>query len=74
VFFDGWAPDLGAFSSGIDFSTRDVLDGEMELLEDWYLRTIGEIPAYVGFLRQHRATCWPLTIGQLRIGELDAGN
>jgi hypothetical protein len=46
----------------------------MELLEDWYLRTIGEIPAYVGFLRQHRATCWPLTIGQLRIGELDAGN
>ena len=54
VFFDGWAPDPGAFTSGMDFSTREVLDGEMDLLQDWYLRTIGEIPAYVGFLRQHR--------------------
>jgi hypothetical protein len=54
VFFDGWAPDPGAFSSGMDFGTREVLDGEMDLLDDWYLRTIGEIPPYVGFLRQHR--------------------
>jgi hypothetical protein len=54
VFFDGWAPDPDAFKTGMDFSTREVLDGEMELLDDWYLRTIGEIPPYVGFLRQHR--------------------
>jgi hypothetical protein len=27
VFFDGWAPDPGAFTSGMDFSTREVLDG-----------------------------------------------
>ena len=54
VFFDGWAPDPGAFKSGMDFSTREVLGGEMDLLEDWYLRTIGEVPEYVGFLRQHR--------------------
>jgi hypothetical protein len=54
VFFDGWAPDPGAFRTGMDFSTREVLDGEMELLDAWYLRTIGEIPPYVGFLRQHR--------------------
>jgi len=54
VFFDGWAPDPGALRTGMDFSTREVLDGEMDLLEDWYLRTIGEIPPYVGFLRQHR--------------------
>jgi hypothetical protein len=26
VFFDGWAPDPGAFSSGLDFSTREVLE------------------------------------------------
>jgi hypothetical protein len=54
VFFDGWAPDPDAFKTGMDFSTREVLDGEMELLDDWYRRTIGEIPPYVGFLRQHR--------------------
>jgi hypothetical protein len=54
VFFDGWAPDPGAFRSGLDFSTREVLDGEMDLLDGWYLRTIGEIPPYVAFLRQHR--------------------
>jgi hypothetical protein len=38
----------------MDFSTREVLDGEMELLEAWYLRTIGEIPPYVPFMREHR--------------------
>jgi hypothetical protein len=54
VFFDGWAPDPDAFKTGMDFTTREVLDGEMELLDRWYLRTIGEIPPYVGFLRQHR--------------------
>src|SRR5271170_5996458 len=54
VFFDGWAPDPGAFKSGMDFSTREVLDGEMELLEDWYLRTIGEIPPYVELLADLR--------------------
>jgi hypothetical protein len=54
VFFDGWAPDPDAFKSGLDFSTREVLDGEMDRVEDWYQRTLGEIPEYVGFLRLHR--------------------
>ena len=54
VFFDGWAADPGALRTGMDFSAREVLDGEMDLLDEWYLRTIGEIPPYVGFLRQHR--------------------
>jgi hypothetical protein len=54
VFFDGWAPDPDAFSTGMDFTTREVLDGELDLLDQWYLRTIGEIPPYVGFLRRHR--------------------
>jgi hypothetical protein len=54
VFFDGWAPDPDAFKTGMDFTTREVLDGELDLLDRWYLRTIGEIPPYVGFLRRHR--------------------
>ena len=39
---------------GDQLAAMQQSQAEMELLEDWYLRTIGEIPAYVGFLRQHR--------------------
>ncbi|EQB14305.1 hypothetical protein [Novosphingobium lindaniclasticum] len=53
-FPEGWAPDLEAFRSGLDFSTVTLDDGEKSNLYDWYLRTIGEIPPYVRFLAEHR--------------------
>ena len=53
-FPDGWAPDIDAFRSGLDFSTVDLDDGEKGKLYDWYLRTIGEIPPYVRFMAEHR--------------------
>jgi hypothetical protein len=50
VFPGGWAHRPEFLRSGLDFSAREVLDGEMELLQDWYLRTIGEVPPYVELL------------------------
>ncbi len=50
----GWAPDLDAFKSGLDFSTVDMSTDEKSKLYDWYMRTIGEIPPYVRFLSEHR--------------------
>jgi hypothetical protein len=53
-FPDGWAPDIEAFRSGLDFSTPELLPGERHLVEDWYLKLIGEIPDHVKFLAAHR--------------------
>jgi hypothetical protein len=53
-FPEGWAPDIEAFRSGLDFSSVDLLPGEKAKLYDWYLRTIGEIPPYVRFMAEHR--------------------
>lgn len=53
-FPNGWAPDLDAFKSGLDFSTVDLSAEEKSKLYDWYLRTIGEIPPYVRFMAEHR--------------------
>src|SRR3546814_12457171 len=50
----GWAPDIQAFRSGLDFSTVDLTADEKAKLYDWYLRTIGEIPPYVRFMAEHR--------------------
>jgi len=50
TFPDGWAHRPEFLRSGLDFSTREMLDGEMELLEDWYVRTLGEVPPYVELL------------------------
>lgn len=50
----GWAPDVEAFRSGIDYSTVDLTSAEKANLYDWYLRTIGEIPPYVRFMAEHR--------------------
>jgi alkylhydroperoxidase/carboxymuconolactone decarboxylase family protein YurZ len=47
---DGWAPDIGAFRSGIDLGSDELLPGELELLRDWYRRAYGEVPAHVDFL------------------------
>ena len=54
AFPEGWAPDIEAFRSGLDFSSVDLCAAEKHNLYDWYLRTIGEIPPYVRFLSEHR--------------------
>ena len=53
-FPDGWAVDLDAFRSGLDFTTVELTPAEKSKLYDWYLRTIGEIPPYVRFMAEHR--------------------
>lgn len=53
-FPEGWAPDIEAFRSGLDFSHVDLPPEEKSRLYDWYLRTIGEIPPYVRFMAEHR--------------------
>lgn len=53
-FPEGWAPDIDAFKSGLDPSTVTLSAEERRNIEDWYMRTIGEIPSYVTFLANHR--------------------
>ena len=49
----GWGVDQAAFQSGIDASTLEVLPGELDRIEAWYARTIGEEPPWVQFLRSN---------------------
>lgn len=59
----GWAPDPAAFASGLDFERPAMTQQECELLEAWYINTIGHVPRSVellrkynpGFLKQYRA-------------------
>lgn len=53
-FPDGWQFDPHAFDSGMDFSTRDATPEDVAALEDWYRRTLGEVPPHVTFLARHR--------------------
>jgi hypothetical protein len=53
-FPKGWAPDIEAFKSGLDFSNPWLSADEKAKLYDWYLRTLGEIPPYVKFMADHR--------------------
>ena len=53
VWPEGWAPDPAAFKAGLDPTTRDLTDDDRRNLEDWYNRTIGEVPSWVTFLAQH---------------------
>lgn len=53
-FPDGWAPDIDAFRSGLDFSTPELLPGEFEKVQTWYRDLIGEVPGHVLFLGKHR--------------------
>ncbi|MEW6598771.1 MAG: hypothetical protein AB1429_14905 [Pseudomonadota bacterium] len=53
-FPDGWASDIDAFKSGLDFSNPWLSPAEKSKLYDWYLRTLGEIPPYAKFLADHR--------------------
>jgi hypothetical protein len=54
MFPDGWEVDPGAFSSGLDFSSPELGEEEAGLLEAWYMRWSGEVPAYVPFLAKNR--------------------
>jgi hypothetical protein len=49
-----WSFDPHAFDSGMDFSTRDASAEDMDKLQNWYQRTIGEIPKHVQFLVRNR--------------------
>ncbi|HZQ78509.1 MAG TPA: hypothetical protein VFE55_14330 [Acidimicrobiia bacterium] len=53
VWPDGWAPDTGAFSSGLDFTTHTLSATERAGLEAWYRDHQGEVPGYVTFLAGH---------------------
>ena len=48
-----WAPDPAAFRSGLDLSTRELTAGDVQNLNDWYMRTLGEVPRSVTFAAKH---------------------
>jgi len=49
----GWTPDMQAFYCGLDPSTKEFTDRDRRNLDDWYMRTIGEIPSWVVFLEKN---------------------
>lgn len=51
---EGWGPDSDAFRSGLDFSKPGLSDAEKKLLDDWYLRYLGEVPGHVHLLAKER--------------------
>jgi hypothetical protein len=53
LFPDGWAADPDAFRSGLDFSSKELTDDELRMLEAWYERTLGEVPGYVRLASRH---------------------
>ena len=53
---EGWAPDMAAFQCGLDESTRLLTPGDKRAIEEWYERTIGEVPRWVTFLAKHDPT------------------
>jgi hypothetical protein len=52
-FPSGWAADPEAFRSGLDFSSKELTVDELRMLEEWYARYLGEVPAYVRFTARH---------------------
>lgn len=56
VWPEGWAPDVGAFSSGLDFSVRKMQDGEQQKLFGWYETTIGHVPRSAALLAKYNPT------------------
>lgn len=49
LFPEGWEPDPAAFKSGLDLSTRELTDQDVQNLTDWYERTIGYLPDSLAF-------------------------
>lgn len=50
----GWSFDRSVFTSGIDFSSPEPTQRDMNALFDWYRTRLGEVPSYVRFLARHR--------------------
>lgn len=50
----GWSFDPHAFDSGMDYSSREATAEDMDRVQDYYQRTLGEIPRYVRFLATNR--------------------
>ena len=49
-----WDSSRELLASGLDFSDPGLRPDELERLEAWYLRAVGEVPGYVRFLARHR--------------------
>ena len=49
-----WEASRGLLASGLDFSDHGLSPEELERLDAWYLRAVGEVPGYVRFLARHR--------------------
>jgi hypothetical protein len=63
AFPDGWTVDPEAFKCGLDMSTVEPTPQDIANIQDWYMRTIGEVPRSIsfaakyhpGFLKANRA-------------------
>jgi hypothetical protein len=53
VFPPGWAADPDAFKCGLDFSVREMTDGDRTRLTEWYERTVGLVPTSIQFGLKH---------------------
>jgi hypothetical protein len=49
-----WNSNAHLLSSGLDFADPSLSREELDRLEAWYLRMVGDIPAYVRFLAKYR--------------------
>jgi hypothetical protein len=58
VFPEGWAPDMQAFYCGLDTTTKELTPQDKRAIEEWYERTIGEVPRWVSVL----ATIDPISL------------
>jgi len=50
VFPEGWAPDMQAFYCGLDPTTRELTPADKRAIDEWYAKTIGEVPRWVTVL------------------------
>ena len=47
-------PRSGAFKSGADFSTKDASKEDVEKIQAWYERYLGEVPEHIQFMAEWR--------------------
>jgi hypothetical protein len=52
-FPDGWAADPQAFKAGLDFSTRNMTQQDVNNLTGWYERNVGYLPKSIQFGLKH---------------------